>query len=132
MCDLRGNGPADSPFKTDHQCIPVMDAGSPCCNDNGHECHDAYCGPPWRAGWGVGGNGKCGYMNGNSNGDVVNDAVTGLTGGTRDNRFYERCFSPISAMDCNMHRAVATTAGFHVHDIPEQLTYRTQIYLTVG
>ena len=82
VCDLRGNGPRDSPFQTDHQCIPVMDAGSPCCNDNGHECHDAYCGP-WRAGWGVGGNGKCGFMNGNNDGDVVNDAVTGLTGGTR-------------------------------------------------
>ena len=41
VCDLRGNGPADSPFKTDHQCVPVMDAGSPCCDENGHECHDA-------------------------------------------------------------------------------------------
>lgn len=41
VCDLRGNGPDDSPFKTDHQCIPVMDAGSPCCNGGGNECHDA-------------------------------------------------------------------------------------------
>jgi hypothetical protein len=109
VCDLRGSPPDGSPHDdTDHTCVVPLDAGEPCCDTNGNNCHDALCGP-FGSGRGVGGNGVCKFWNGDGDGDVANPALTGLTDGSKDKRYRERC--------CYDTKSGANSVGFHCKDL---------------